>query len=420
MYSAEALEVRPNLRTAALVGQPETTDRVWFLHLLRAFAVLGVVYSHVVTGPWAMAEIHARYGNVPTPNLSTYSLKWGNPLAVPSAYGPLSWPYHHGVDTGAAGVGLFFLISGVLIPMALDRHRPAGFLVMRVFRIYPVWVASLAIAALWFIGHAMLTDFPPVTYDGTEWLVNAGLVTDWAPLKAVINPVGWTLLIEWKFYLLCAGLAAAGLLHRPRAILASGVVLAAAGVGGHRYLLAHPYSGEFLQTLASIARDSAPFLSVTLIGVCIYHRLLGRWSRPVCTLLVASLSLLMVVSFRYGTADWEAGWVRIRSFAAAGVVFLIVYLCRNRIPYSRTLNWIADISYPMYAVHYILGVGVMFTVYSVLPIPLAAQVASVAVTLLVSTALHRWVERPANAFGKRLASGDDQRSPAREEPDPVG
>ena len=59
----------------------------------------------------------------------------------------------------------------------------------------------------------------------------------------------------------------------------------------------------------------------------------------------------------------------------------------------------------------------MFTVYSVLPIPLAAQVASVAVTLLVSTALHRWVERPANAFGKRLASGDDQRSPAREEPD---
>jgi peptidoglycan/LPS O-acetylase OafA/YrhL len=192
------------------------------------------------------------------------------------------------------------------------------------------------------------------------------------------------------------------------------------GVGGHRYLLEHPYSGEFVQTLASIARDSAPFLCVTLVGVCIYHRLVDRWSTRTSALLMAGLSLLMVGAFRYGTADWDAGWVRTRSFAAAGVFFLVVYLVRDRIPRSRLLDWIAEISYPMYAVHYLLGVGVMYTVYAWLPIPFAAQVASVAVTLAASAALHRWVERPANDLGKRL--GARRRRPRRpvEEPDPVG
>jgi peptidoglycan/LPS O-acetylase OafA/YrhL len=400
------------------VDQPYPADRIWFLHLLRAFAVLGVLYSHVVSGPWAQSEVHARYANVSPPDLTGLTSPWDNPLLVPFIHGPLAWPYHHGVDTGAAGVGLFFLISGVLIPMALDRHRPTDFLITRIFRIYPVWVASLAIAAAWFVGHAAFTNFPPVTYGLTDWAANAGLITDWVPLKAGINPVAWTLLIEWKFYLLCAGLAAAGLLHRPAAILGSGVVVVTLGVAGHRYLVARPYSGEVLQTLASIARDSAPFLCVTLIGACIYHRFVGRWTSRTCVLLISALSLLMVSSFRYGTSDWGAGSVRIRSFAAAGVFFLIAYAFRSRIPYSRTLNWIADISYPMYAVHYLLGVGVMFTVYALLPIPLAAQIASVAVTLVASTALHRWVELPANEFGKRLASADWRRSPAPEEPEP--
>ena len=404
------------------MGQPESPDRIWFLHLLRAFAVLAVLYSHVVSGPWAQADVHARYVGVPIPDLSQIDSKWDNPLLVPYIYGPSAWPYHHGVDAGAAGVGLFFLISGVLIPMALDRHRPGGFLIMRVFRIYPVWIASLAVAALWFVGYSTLAHHAQLPYSAGEWALNAGLITDWAPLRAVINPVGWTLLIEWKFYLLCAGLAAAGLLHRPGAIVGTGVALVTLGVGGHRYLLAHPYSGEFLQTLASIARDSAPFLCVTLIGVCIYHRLVGRWSTGTSALLIAALSLLMITAFRFGTPDWDAGWVRIRSLAAAGLFFLVVYLLRDRIPRSQILNWIANISYPMYAVHYLLGVGVMFTVYALLPIPLAAQAASVAVTLVASTALHRWVERPANDFGKRL--GASQRRPGRPapepDPDPVG
>ena len=357
----------------------------------------------MVSGPWAQFEVHARYANVPAPDLTGLDSKWDNPLLVPYLHGPLAWPYHHGVDSGAAGVGLFFLISGVLIPMALKRQRPKGFLIGRVFRIYPVWIASLAIAAVWFFGYAALTDASPPAYSVTDWVRNAGLVTEFPSLRLTINPVAWTLLIEWKFYLLCAGLAALGLLHRPAAILGTVAALTVAGIGGHRYLLANPYTGEFIQTLAAIARDAPPFLCLTFIGACLYHLLDDQWSARTCALAVAALTVLMVVSFRYGTPDWDAGWVRIRSFAAAGIVFAVFYVLRDRIPYSRFLNWIAEISYPMYAVHYLVGVGVMFSVYALLPIPVVAQVASVAVTLVLSTALHRWVERPANAVGKRLA-----------------
>lgn len=401
------------------VGKPDTSDRIWFLHLLRAFAVLGVLYSHLVSGPWAQFEVHARYANVPPPDLSGLDSKWDNPLLVPYVYGPLAWPYHHGVDSGAAGVALFFLISGLLIPMALERHDIRGFLTSRVFRIYPVWVASLALAALWFFGYAALTQASAPAYTVVDWMRNAALVTDWAPGRPIINPVAWTLLIEWKFYLLCAGLAALGLLHRPVAIVGTVAALTALGIAGHHYLLANPYSGTFVQTAASVARDAPPFLCATFIGTCLYHRLDDRWSARTCTLAIGALSALMVVSFRYGTPDWDAGWVRIRSFVAAGILLAVFYVFRDRIPYSRLLNWIATISYPIYAVHYLIGVGVMFSVYSLLPIPVVAQAVSVAVTLVAATALHRWVERPANDFGKQLAAPQHRPQRAAKAPEPT-
>jgi peptidoglycan/LPS O-acetylase OafA/YrhL len=392
------------------VGHTEASDRIWFLHALRAFAVLGVLYSHVVSGPWAQVDVHARYANVRPPDLSTYDSKWDNPLLVPYVYGPLSWPYHHLVDTGAAGVGLFFLISGVLIPMALERRSAKAFLIARFFRIYPVWVAGLVIAGLSFLTYSTITHFPLPHYGAMDWTVNAGLITDWFPSRVVINPVNWTLLVEWKFYFLCAALAAVGMLHRPAAILGLVTLLVALGIGAN-----HAHASGLLQLLAGIVRETAPHLCVTFVGVCIYHRLAGRWSTRSCVLVVAALWALLYASFRYGTVATAGGAVRFASCTAAAIFFLAVLALRDRLPRSRLVNWIANISYPIYAVHYLLGVGVMYSVYALVPVIVVAQAASVTVTLLAATAIHRWVERPANAFGKRMSAPTP-----RPEVDPVG
>ncbi len=49
---------------------------------------------------------------------------------------------------GPFGVALFFLISGLVIPFSFDRHRTGAFLLARLLRIYPTYLAALLIEVL--------------------------------------------------------------------------------------------------------------------------------------------------------------------------------------------------------------------------------------------------------------------------------
>jgi peptidoglycan/LPS O-acetylase OafA/YrhL len=58
-------------------------------------------------------------------------------------------------------VGLFLLISGLLIPLSLTRMGGLRFAVSRVFRIYPTYWAGLAVTliALWIAAWLADNDF---------------------------------------------------------------------------------------------------------------------------------------------------------------------------------------------------------------------------------------------------------------------
>lgn len=101
-----------------------------------------------------------------------------------------------------AGVGLFFIISGFVIPASLVRHGDLGrFFVDRLLRIMPVFVAIhlLVFVVGPFIGYKWLRDIGAARY---AELFLSNLTFTALPLDLPLaQQNSWTLTYEWAFYL---------------------------------------------------------------------------------------------------------------------------------------------------------------------------------------------------------------------------
>lgn len=108
-------------------------------------------------------------------------------------------------EVGETGVQLFFVLSGYLITTAVlsSAYTPRSFIVNRTLRILPAYYFSI-VASVLLVGAGVLS-----TRDGIQNLAShAVLVQDlFRDYRTSINPVLWTLSIEWMFYvfmLVCA------------------------------------------------------------------------------------------------------------------------------------------------------------------------------------------------------------------------
>lgn len=151
---------------------------------------------------------------------------------------------------GAAGVDLFFVISGFVLWTACETHpvTPAAFLRARAERILPLyWIVTLAVAAVALWRPAAL----PIVHPAPGHLGLSLLLVphdDVADGPFPLLPTGWTLIYEAFFYLVMAVALAAP--RDRRWTILSAVLLAASvvGFGYHRWytLLANPLLLEFL------------------------------------------------------------------------------------------------------------------------------------------------------------------------------
>ena len=111
----------------------------------------------------------------------------------------------HSFAIGAAGVDVFFVISGFIMWVISDRRAmsPAGFLLERARRIVPVYWAATAVMVL----GAMLGLFPNLTLSLEHVLASLFFIPAHSPSSGEIWPVlvqGWTLNFEMFFYLVFA------------------------------------------------------------------------------------------------------------------------------------------------------------------------------------------------------------------------
>src|SRR4051794_17724043 len=177
--------------TAATQPPGPPAARMGWLDALRGFAALTVVWFH----------------------LSPLMLGNQRHLAI----------MRH-IDFGKYGVLLFFLVSGYVIPMSLERHGSLRkFWVGRLFRIYPAYLATIALVVG--LATAGLAGYPgwvradPVT----GVLAHITMFSDLLGVRGVVR-VFWTLAYEMTFYLVVAGLFA-WRLHRYTGWWAAGLAL---------------------------------------------------------------------------------------------------------------------------------------------------------------------------------------------------
>ena len=316
-----------------------------------------------------------------------YCCRWAPPVNPESLYPygtALAW---QGVRVGAYGVHLFFVISGFVIAMTLERcHTPREFIVRRYARLAPAMLlfSLITFAAMHVIPRA---PFPEswVSFVSSITFIDPVLLGRIAPGVGFysIDGVYWSLYVEVQFYVL-ACLAYFIARHRFRLII--GLLSAAAcGLFLVRIPLASPISDNLL---------IPAFLPWFLMGVG-FHSLALRseWAAGICLVALAALELL---------AQDVAG---LPGAAPAGVVMLIPMLFAAAVwfrPLVAFLSWkpmvmIGAASYGLYLIHQNVGVSILHSLPSMNSLGGAAAAVAVAVgCCAVAVASFRWIEAPVS------------------------
>jgi exopolysaccharide production protein ExoZ len=295
-----------------------------------------------------------------------------DPFPKDTAY-PISWLTSY----GWLGVDLFFAISGYVICLVVSRDGliPGPFIVRRMFRLYPLWVATLTIFAIiiW-----LWRGWRPFETLGLFLYSATLLPTDGFPFYFV----GWSLQHEMAFYVICALLMPTAGIYG----LVIFLVMSTATV----HLVALPWF------FAQLAQYHADFLAGVLAFAAITQL---RFIGPTVLLLTGGALLLLFLHF----------WVRL-DFVPIALFFLIAGAAS--VPSSdtvlcRTAVGIGDSSYSLYLLHPIV---LLFSkaVWMELPdrplwIEEPVRFGSIAAIIVISLLSWRYFERPMIDLGNRIA-----------------
>ena len=356
------------------------------------------------------------------------------------------------IDLGKYGVLLFFLVSGYVIPMSLERHGSLRrFWIGRLCRIYPAYLATIALVGLLALAGWATWQESFTTQTVAAVLGHATMMTDLLGLHGAIR-VFWTLSYEMTFYLVVAGLYA-WRLHRHSAwwaaalallallagpLLPDGLLAAttagrrltavavalllalsllaylrerfvlAAGATGIGFLLLPALDGHPTGESTAIASwQGLLFLAVMFAGTVVYRAHSGQLGRLPATLALTTVTL-SVIGAHWTYLDNTAGHrVWPTTVAAVAVTFTIAYAMKNR-TVPAALTWPGRISYSLYLMHAV----VLFQIPRIVPdlatrtpaVRLATALTYLAVVLALAWLSYRLIELPGQALGRRLTA----------------
>lgn len=233
---------------------------------------------------------------------------------------------------GAAGVIVFFLISGYIITHVLQKESAIEFVIKRIFRIYPLYVfAVFAEAYVGFIVQGL--ELPPLSV----WIPRLLLVGDFFDTPYALEGVEWTLRIEIVFYLFMAILKSAGLFKRPEALPALFVLCT--GV----LHLVKPFP-EFAGWSNGYLSLYGPFLFVGSLIYLAEHR---KANRKYC--IVGAIFIFM--AFLVLLAKIQPNWKESNYAAFALLLFLAAWGIRGQLTGGPLIRLLSDLTYSVYLFH---------------------------------------------------------------------
>ncbi|WP_263143724.1 acyltransferase [Pseudomonas sp. RIT-PI-AD] len=336
---------------------------------------------------------------------------------APAYQGPLS---RYVLHVGWNGVDLFFVLSGFLIGSILASNRQegvGGFLVRRVFRIYPAYLVIVLVC--------LCFSRPELRHNSGLLLSHLFMVHNLTPgYGGAINGVLWTLGAEFQFYLLAALLLC---LPQRRSLwwtLTLGMLLLSVAA---RYAAFHRYGSDaerfFHGTLlpGMLGLFAAGF-AVVKLKPALQPRVERHFALFVATgaaLLGVFLAWLQGYVGNYWDAEIPTVFGRLFSSLVFGYLVLVFACTPPAVGrFLRRSGWVflGEISYGIYLTHLLVMEKMATLVARHSPdLPWFLYLAGVlALVMLGSTALYVCIEKPFIALGKRVAEGLFGRAAARE------
>lgn len=321
---------------------PSTVSRVVELDALRGLAALAVVAFHYTTH----YENEVGHVGIPPP-----SFAFGN-----------------------YGVNLFFLISGFVIFMTLERTRSAmDFVVSRFSRLFPAyWTAILVSAAV-----VYSIGMPSQRLPWSDVVIDFTMIQELLGAEHLDGSY-WTLQVELFFYVQMLFWFMLGQLQRIRWIIVAWLIVAVFCALAEKNHVHVSYTVRELLIVRYI-----PYFA---IGILFYRLRTRPLERPGDIGLLGLCLLAIALAFEPVYLGVASICTAIFALFAAGFLGGLRWA-----PFA----WLGAISYSLYLLHQAIGFSVIWQLERMgVSAGIAALSAAVLVTVL-AVALTRYVERPA-------------------------
>ena len=316
------------------------SKRLLELDVLRGIAALGVVLFHY-TVRYNMLYHHSR-------ELLVY------------------FPY------GSYGIELFFIISGFVIFMTLERSQNLDFVVGRFSRLYPAyWTAVLLTFTV-----VKLAGLPGKQVSFGSALLNLTMLQQFLQVSHV-DGVYWTLELELSFYIIMFTLHKARLLKHINLIAIGWLLLMVMTVALEKY------------TSLSISPNIKTFLiinyaNVFITGIILYKIYEGGVSIKRCAIVAACILVYKIAH----------SWSEVAIFTAFVLLFYLILLGRFKFIRLKPLIFLGTISYTLYLVHQNIGYVVIRTLYKYEINPNISILTAIALSITLASMITFLVEKP--------------------------
>jgi peptidoglycan/LPS O-acetylase OafA/YrhL len=283
------------------------------------------------------------------------------------------------LDLGKLAVAVFFMVSGYLIPVALDRvGNLSTFARRRVFRLYPAYWFSI-VCALLVSAAGLREEFPSVSTIAANFTMAQGYLG-----RPDIIGVFWTLQIELTFYVLCGLLFALGCFDARRWLICPAAMLGALLCGAARFALGKPL----------------PVAMFVALGLMFAADALRRRDAH-CKACFAIVAVLLIPTCWLAYAELAPRYI------ATYYLAMFVFICSDRWRASPVfsaswLRFLADVSYSVYLLQDPIGLTITQFAVSRGLIQSVAIGCGLTGTIAASYLVYRAIELPCIRIGREL------------------
>jgi peptidoglycan/LPS O-acetylase OafA/YrhL len=281
---------------------------------------------------------------------------------------------------GRKGVQLFFIISGVVITLSMVRskytvHSFFNYILRRLIRIQPAYLVAILLSLVYLYARNFVATsadvnlFPSIR----DTFLNSVYVVPFIEDVQWVNPVFWTLSVEFQYYIFLA-------ICLPLAL-------------SKKTILKWGFNSLILIVPFLVASSGYFFNWSAYFGIGIFYTLYITKTYSFKEFIVLILLCTIVIYFKQGIIDLVI---------ALSALSIIHYLPKYS---SRIGSFFGKISYSLYLVHLIVGAGFINFMSHRVSSPMGkfmVILTGLFISIIVAYVLWRLVERPSQDLSKNL------------------